>query len=113
MVVAVAARFFLVLGDLGDQRVGGQQKRRHAGCVLESGANDLRGVDNTRTHKVPVLSLVRVIAVVLALHVPNPVDDDRAVDASIFGDRLERILEGVLHDRRPHFLVPLEVELLD
>ena len=111
--MAVAGRRLLVLGDLGDQRIGREQQGRHARRVLQGGPHHLRRVDDAGAHEVAVLTLVGVVAVVLALHLPDTVDHHRAVGAGILGDRGEGIPEGISHDRGPELLVPLEVELLD
>ena len=113
MVVAVASRRFLFLRDLGDQRVGGEQEGRHARRVLQSGADHLRRVDHARTDEVAILALVSVVAVVLALHLPDAIHHDRAVGARVLGDGRQGIPQRVLDDRRPHLLVPFQVELLE
>ena len=70
-----AAAFFL--GDVGDHGFGGEHEAGDRGCVLESGAGDLGGVDNTRLDEVLVLPGRGVEAVgVFALG--NLADDDRA-----------------------------------
>ena len=113
MIVAIATRRLLILGDLGDERVGSEQQRRNAGGVSESCPHDLGRVDHASADEVAILALVGVVAVILPLHVPNAVDHDRTIGARILGDRFERILEGIFHDRRAHLLVSLEVEFLD
>ena len=63
------------------ERLGGQQQRGDAGRVLQRGADDLGRIDDAGLDQVAVLVLVGVVAVVLALHLPDAVDDHRAVDA--------------------------------
>ena len=112
MVVAVAAGLFLGLGNLGDQRLRREQERRHAGGILEGRPHHLRGVDHAGTHQIAILFFVGVVAVVLALHVPDAIDHHRTVDTGIRRDRLERISQGILHDRRPELFVAFEVEFV-
>ena len=82
------------------ERVGREQQRRDARRVLQRRADDLRRVDDARRDHVAVLVLVGVVAVVLALHLADAVDDHRAVDARVLGDVPQRVVEHLADDRR-------------
>ena len=112
VVVAVATGLFFGLGDLGDQRLGGEQQRRHARGVLQGCPHNLGRIDDASGHQITIFFLVGVVAVVLALHVAHPVDHHRAVHSGVGGDGLKWITERVLHNRGAHLLVPFEVEFL-
>ena len=62
---------------------------------------------------VAVLVLVGVVAFGLALQLADAIDDDRAVDAGVVGDRPQRLVEDVLDDLRAGLLVAFELELVD
>src|SRR5689334_13288120 len=82
VVVSVAAgTFFFLFRDLGDARIGCEQKGRDARAVLQRGTNDLSRVDDTGGDQIAVLVLVGVVAFVLALHLTDAIDDDFAIDA--------------------------------
>ena len=73
--------------------------------VLQRGADDLGRVDDAGRDQVAVLVLVGVVAVVLALHLADAVDDHRAVDAGVLGDVPQRIVEHVADDLGAELLV--------
>ena len=85
MVVMVVVFFFL--GDLGDQRLGGQQQGRYAGRILQRGADDFRRIDNAGGDHIAIFIFVGVVAVGFTLEMPHAVDDHRAVEAGIVGNR--------------------------
>src|SRR5688572_17800054 len=113
VMMVAAGGFFFFLGNLGNERFGRQQERRDARGVLQRGANDLGGIDDASGHQIAVLVLVGVVAVILTLHLPHAVDDDVAIDAGVFRDVAERVVEHVGDDFAAMLLVAGEVELLN
>src|SRR5579862_2617884 len=87
---------FLLLGNLGDDRVRGQQQGADARGVLKRAADDLRRIDDAELQHVAVLDGIRIEAEVDVLGLADLVDDDRAVDAGVRGD----LADGGL-DRAP------------
>ena len=69
---------------------------RHTGGILQGHANDLGRIDDPRGDQVAVGVLIRVVAVVFALHLPDAIDDHRPVVAGVFGDETQWIVEHLL-----------------
>src|SRR5262245_18891183 len=113
MVVVVAA-LFLLLGDVGDDALGGEQQVGDAGAVLQRGASDFDRVYDAGGADVAELALVGVVAVVLvALLAGDLVDDYRAVFAGVFGDEAAGHLDGLFERLGADQLVAFEVDLVE
>jgi hypothetical protein len=96
--VGRAAGWFLIfLGDLGDERLGGEEKPGDGSCVLEGSAGDLFGVDDAGFDEVFVVAGADVIAFV-AFAAFDFLDDDGAFDAGVFGQGAGWELDGPFDD---------------
>ena len=105
VVVVVAAVVFLFLGNVGDRAIrwsaaGRRRWPRSAGRVRATFA----GSTTPAFEQVAVLVGVGVVAVVLVLELADAVDDDRAVEAGVLGDRAQRHVEDVADDLRAELL---------
>src|SRR5579864_4248485 len=98
----------LVLGLVGDDRLGGEEERGDRGRVLEGRAGDLGRVDDAGLEQVLVLARRRVEPEG-ALEVADALDDDTALVAGVDGDLLERFLHRPGDDAGAGGLVPLEL----
>ncbi len=101
----------LLLGLLGHHALCRQHETCHGGGVLESGAGDLRRVDDAGLHEVFVL-LGRRVEPEGALLLLDLLHHDGAFHARIGGDHAKGLLEGLFHDVDAHLLVPFEDKLL-
>ena len=81
-------RFFL-LGQLGDQRFGGEQQAGDGRGVLQRGAGDLRRIDDAGLHEVFVFAGGDVVAFV-ALALLDFLHDEGAFLAGVVGQLAER-----------------------
>src|SRR3954451_7467788 len=97
----------ILLRDLGDDRLGGQDVLADRGSVLQRRARDHRGVDDAGLDQVGDLAGGRVQALV-GLGLADVVDDDRALETGVERDLTKRLLERTEHDLRARRLVVLE-----
>src|SRR5882762_7694456 len=94
---------------------GGDQKRRHRGCVLDRHANNLGRVDDALGDQVDVFAGLRVEAIRILVLLEDLADDHRAVFAGIDSDLAGWIGQGLTDDLDAGLLVvvlgaqPLEV----
>src|SRR4051794_13146196 len=101
---AAAGAARVLVGHLGDDRLGGEDVLGDRRRVLQRGAGDHGGVDDARGDQVHVLAGGRVEAVA-GLAAADVVDDDRALEARVLGDLTERLLERAEHDAGARALV--------
>src|SRR4051812_34069935 len=94
----------ILLRDLGDDRLGGEDVLGDRGRVLERGARHHRGVDHAVADQVDVLAGGRVEADAL-VGLADLVDDDRALEAAVLGDLTQRLLERAQDDAHAGLLV--------
>src|SRR5260370_1118626 len=106
-VLAAAALAFLlvVLGQLGHQRVAGEEQGRDAGSVLQSAADDLGRVDDAFLDHVAVTVQTGVVAVGGGLVLQHLVGDDLAVLTGVARDLRERRTAGPNDDAVADLLV--------
>ena len=95
----------VLVGDLGDDRLGGEDVLGDRGRVLQRGARDHRGVDDAGADQVDVLAGRRVEADAGLASLTHLVDDDRALEAGVLRDLAERLLERAQDDPRAGLLV--------
>src|SRR5450759_1133487 len=96
--VAVAtAGGLLLLRDVGDESLGGQDHLGDGGCVLKGGAGHLGGVHDALCEHVTVLALEGVVAEA-GLHATNLLDHDFAMSSGVVGNLADRVLEGAADD---------------
>src|SRR3989454_10591629 len=104
----------LLLGDVGDQRFGGQQQRGDRRRVLQRHPLDLGRIDDAGLQHVHVLHAVGVEAARgdrLRLHL---LYDHAALEAGVLDDLTDRLLERPLDNHGAHLLVALELlEIVD
>src|SRR5207302_2433365 len=113
VVVVAGGHVLFLFGNVGYQRLGGQQQAGDAGAVLESAAGDFDRVDDTSLAQVGVLATLGVIAVVLFLAFANVGDDYRAVQAGVFGDHAAGHFEDAAEHLRAHLLVAILLKLVE
>src|SRR5579884_3761570 len=115
LVLAVRRFLFLLLLDLGDQRLRGQDHPCGAGGVLYRGARHLRGIDDApRDHAAVLLAQGIEAPVGVLLHLaPDHLDHDRAVNPRVLRDLPQRVLERMRDDVRPVAGLLVELQLLD
>src|SRR4051794_20726683 len=101
---AAAARPAVLLGRLGDDRLGGEDVLGDRRGVLERRAGHHRRVDDAGADQVDVLAGGRVEAVA-GLGLAHLVDHDRALVAGVLRDLAERLLERADDDLRAGLLV--------
>ena len=87
----------VLLGHLGDDRLGGEDVLGDRRGVLERGARDHRRVDDAGRDEIDDLARGGVEAVAL-LGLADVVDDDRALEAGVLRDLAERLLERAQDD---------------
>src|SRR6266498_3528453 len=104
-------RRLLLLGLVGDDRLGGEEQPGDRGRVLERGPGHLGRVDDPRLEQVDVLAGGRVEAMA-GLHSTDPLDHHAALEAGVDGDLLQRLLERAAHDHRAGRLVTDQVDLV-
>src|SRR6516165_6701586 len=80
VVVVVRIAGLLLLGDVGNTGLGGQQQAGNRGAVLKSAARHLDRIDDAGLAKVGVGAGLGVVAVILFLVLQDLVDHDRAVE---------------------------------
>src|SRR6202790_3973106 len=107
-----SGRCSLLLRDIGNQRLGGEQQRRDRRRVLHRGAGDLGRVDDPGLDHVDVLALGGVEALALGegLHL---VDDHGAFHARVLRDLPERLLERAAKDVDTGEHVALRLDLVE
>src|SRR3954454_7357526 len=98
----------ILLGVLGDDRLGGQDVLADRSGVLQCRACDHRGVDDAGLDQVGDLAGGRVQALAF-LRLADVVDDDRALQTGVVSDLTQRLLERAQDDLRARRLVVLEV----
>src|SRR5690606_30675635 len=86
-------------GNVGDHRLGGDQKRSDRAGILQGGPHDLGGIDDAGRDHVDIGFGLGIKALVGVLAVGELADHDRAFDACILGDLPDRCLERPPHDR--------------
>src|SRR3954470_21761401 len=101
---AAAATAAILLGRLGDDRLGGEDVLGDRRGVLERRAGHHRRVDDAGADQVDVLAGGRVEAVAL-LGLADLVDHDRALEAGVLRDLAERLLERAQDDPPAGLLV--------
>src|SRR5690349_16003079 len=99
----------LLLGNLGDHRLGRQHHRCDRRRVLQRRAGDLGRVDDARLEHVRELVVQGVVALA-RLALADLLDDDRAFLARVRRDLLDGLLERLADDRDTGRLVVLEAE---
>ena len=97
----------VLLGRLGDDRLGGEDVLRDRRGVLQRRAGDHRRVDDPGLDEVLDLAGVDVQALA-RLRRADLVDDDRALEARVRRELAERLLERADDDLRARPLVALE-----
>src|SRR5262249_19166125 len=102
-----AAAGALLLGLVGDHRLGGEEQTGHARRVLQRAAHDLGRVDDAGLDQVAVL-LAGGVEAVAALLVAHALDDDGALVARVLGDAAHGRLDGPAHDAHARALVVVE-----
>src|SRR5258708_5375872 len=90
----------LLLRQVGDQRLGGQQHGGDRCRVLQGRAGDLGGVDDAGLDHVDVLAGGRVVALALA-QATNLLDHHRALGPGVGGDLAQRLLDRAAEDVGP------------
>src|SRR5690606_28958163 len=93
-----------LLGDVGDDRLGGEEQRGDRRRVLERRAGDLGGVDDAGLLEVLVIAGGGVEALT-AGHASHLLDHDATFEAGVLGDLAQRRLEGPGDDARTGGLV--------
>src|SRR4051812_29795133 len=108
---AAAGAGAVLLGGLGDDRLGGEDVLRDRRGVLQRRARDHGGVDDARADEVDHLAGGGVQALARG-GLADVVDDDRALVAGVLRDLAERLLERADDDLRARLLV-LDVERVE
>src|SRR3954449_1453989 len=101
---AAAGAGALLVGQLRDDGLGGEDVLRDRRGVLERRARDHGRVDDARADQVLDLAALRVEALAL-LGLADVVDDDRALEAGVLRDLAGRLLERAQDDLRAGLLV--------
>ena len=86
------------LGDVGDERLRGEDHGGDGGGVLEGAAGDLYGVDDAALDHVAVDVVHGVVAELRVVALAHGVDDDGAFDAGVLGDLDEGLFEDALEE---------------
>src|SRR5919109_178623 len=102
----------LLLREIGDDRLGGEEQARDAGRVLEGRARHLGRIDDPGHEHVDILALLRVVAVA-RLELADSLDDDRAFLTSVDGDLTQRLLERAAQDLDADRLVAQDLDLVE
>ena len=76
----------LFLGDLRDQRIGGQQQGGDACRVPQCRADDLGWIDDARFEHISEPVPFRVVTFVLGLQLPDAAHDHRPILARVLGN---------------------------
>ena len=63
MIVVVVIAGFLLGGHFGNERFGGEQQGRDAGCILQRGADDLGRIDDSSGNQITVGIFVGVVSI--------------------------------------------------
>ena len=111
MVWVTVSGGFLLLGRFGDQGFGGEEEAGDRGAVLQRGAGDLGGIDDSGGEHIAPGAGLGVVAELGIGALPDPADDDSAVDAGVFGDVARGLFDGFLNDRGAESLVAGELEV--
>src|SRR5208337_231281 len=88
----------LLLRNLGDHRLGGNEQARDGGRVLQRGPHDLGRVDDALRYQVAVLAGLGVEAKGISVLVQNLADDNRAIVTGVDRDLARRPGERLLDD---------------
>src|SRR5258705_3289997 len=113
---SVSARvgvFLLLLRELADECIRGEEQAGDRRGVLKCSAHDLRRVDDAGLHEVLVGFRRGVEAVVLLLRAAHVLHDDCAVEPRVRSDLPHGRLQSAPDDHRPDPGVRLELERLD
>ncbi len=115
MIVVVVACCGLVFlfGNLGHERVGGEQQRRHAGRVGQRRADHLCRIDHAGFHHIDVPLAIDIVPVRLALHPPHAIDDHGSIQAGVRSDVAQRIVEHVADDIDAELFVAFQLEAVE
>src|SRR2546421_4882254 len=105
-------RRLLLLGNVGDERLGRQQHGGNTGRVLQRRTGDLGRVDDPGLDHVGVLALVGIEALTLR-EVPDPLYHDGAFPAGVVDDLAQRLLERAADQRDAGRLIALELEVVE
>src|SRR4051794_30111210 len=97
----------ILLRNLGDDRLRGEDVLADGRGVLQRRARDHRRVDDAGLDEVGDLTGGR-IQTLAGLRLTDVVDDDRALETGVERDLTERLLERAEHDLRARSLVVLE-----
>mmetsp|Transcript_7509 Transcript_7509/g.33951 ORF Transcript_7509/g.33951 Transcript_7509/m.33951 type:complete len:251 (-) Transcript_7509:1255-2007(-) len=100
------------LGDVGDDRLGGEHHTGDGAGVHEPGPGHLLGVDDARLHHVDELAVHGVVAH-LPLAVENLLDDDVALHAGVVGDQAAGRDESLLDNLRAELLLGVGERILE
>src|ERR1051325_8391877 len=105
------SRFFL-LRHFGDQALGRQQQRCDRRRVLQRCARHFLRIDDAGLHEVNVFARGNVVTFV-AFAALDFLDDDRAFDARVRGQRAQRRFNRALHDVHANLFVAFELHAFD
>src|SRR5262249_35653707 len=103
---------FLLLRNVGHERLGRQQQAGDRRRVLQRDPDHLRRVDDPALHEVPVFPFLGVVSEVARL-LAYARRRDAAVDAGVLGDPAQRLLERGPDDAGPGRSVALGLQLAD
>mmetsp|Transcript_41191 Transcript_41191/g.106469 ORF Transcript_41191/g.106469 Transcript_41191/m.106469 type:complete len:390 (-) Transcript_41191:699-1868(-) len=95
---ATHAAITLLVGELGNNGLGGGHKSRHRASVLEGGPDNLGGIDHTSGDEVGVLESGSVESERHVGALKKLADDDRAFGTSVVSNSPAGLLEGLLDD---------------
>src|SRR3989344_5314421 len=98
-------RGLLLLRQLRDERLGGDQQRRDRRGILQRGAYALGGIDHPRLDEILILAGGGIEAPVVIVALEELADDPRAVLAGIVGDLARRGAECAADDVDARLLV--------
>src|SRR6266508_3238443 len=103
----------LLLGQVRDQGLRGQQQGSDRRRVLQRDALDLRRVDDAGLDHVHVLQALGVEAARGDLLGLDLLDDDAALEPGVLHDLPDRLFERAAHDQRANLLVALDLQAVD
>ncbi len=95
----------VLLGLLGDHRLGRDEQARHGSGILQRDANDLHRIDNAGRDEIDIFAGLRVVALVVVLLLKDLAGHDGAVLASVRSDNAGRSLDRAADDVDASLLV--------
>ena len=110
--VGIAAGGGLLL-LLDDDRLGRQEEAGDRRGILECRPGDLGRVDDAEGEHVAPLAGLGVVAEVGLAGAADLVDDDRAVEAGVLGDRPAGLLQGASDDLDAEILVAAQLQVVE